>query len=250
MRRHPFGSRDSAPSSPSPWACSRRWRPTWSAPRRAARRDRAGDHRRHGVAGATTRVPSARARASVGPPSGSRGRPRRGPVDERPRPCPGTTAAYAHRGADTPQVGVVPGGSKYLGSRSWPGSRRSRTTVDGGGWSFPTRGRGARHGSDSPGSPETTRVRVEVDLSRRTVTVRKLDQVLFRAPGATDRRLPRRRWASTSSRIRWRSPPRQLLGSFSGRDQRDPAVAPRGMVGRQPARDPWDEQPLVDRSER
>ena len=65
----------------------------------------------------------------------------------------GTTAAYARPRADAPQVGVVPGGSKYFGSRSWPGSRRSRTTVDGGGWSFPTRGRGARAGSDSPGSP-------------------------------------------------------------------------------------------------
>ena len=119
----------------------------------AARRDRAGDARRHGVAGATTRVPS----AQLGRPSEPRadraaGRDR-GPVDERPRPCPGHDRGLRASERTHRRWAWCRAARSTSGSRSWPGSRRSRTTVDGGGWSFPTRGRGARAGSDSPGSP-------------------------------------------------------------------------------------------------
>jgi hypothetical protein len=99
---------------------------------------------------------------------------------------PRTLPALARPRAGAARVGVVPAGSKYYGipivawveevsgdgrwglvelPYTWP--RRE-------GW---IRLRGLeRH---------ATRVRVEVDLSEHTVTVRKLGTVLFRAPGAT-----------------------------------------------------------------
>ena len=97
----------------------------------------------------------------------------------------GTTAAYARRGRTHRRWAWCRAARSTSGSRSWPGSRRSRTTVDGGGWSFPTRGRGAGLDPTRRALPRTTRVRVEVDLSRHLIAVRKLDRVLFRAPGAT-----------------------------------------------------------------
>jgi lipoprotein-anchoring transpeptidase ErfK/SrfK len=99
---------------------------------------------------------------------------------------PGTLPAFAQPRAGSAQAGVVPAGSKYYGiplvawveqvssdgrwglvelPYTWP--RRE-------GW---IRLRGLQR--------ETTRVRVDVDLSRRMVTVTRLGKVLFRAPGAT-----------------------------------------------------------------
>jgi L,D-transpeptidase-like protein len=98
----------------------------------------------------------------------------------------GTTPAYARPRAGAAQIGVVPGGSKYFGfpivawvekvSRDgrWGRVELPYTWPRREGW---IRLAGLRH--------ETTRIRVEVDLSQHLVTVRKLDRILFRASGAT-----------------------------------------------------------------
>ena len=100
------------------------------------------------------------------PSSGVRPNPRadraagrdRGPVDERPRPCPGHDRRRTRvRGRTHAQVGVVPGGSKYFG---FPIVAWVEEVSDDGRWGrveLPTRGRGARAGSDSPGSPARPR---------------------------------------------------------------------------------------------
>ena len=98
----------------------------------------------------------------------------------------GTTAAFARPRAGAAQVGVVPGGSKYFG---FPIVAWVEDVSDDGRWgrvdlpyTWPRREGWIRLAGLSR---ETTRIRVEVDLSRHLVTVRKLDRVLFRAPGAT-----------------------------------------------------------------
>ena len=98
------------------------------------------------------------------------------------------------------RIGVVPAGSKYYGilTVAWV---ETVSPVAGGSWSSPTRGPGARAGSDSwwPKRDET-RVQVHVDLSQH------LGHGLEVRQGAVpssrrDRRVqhPRRRSASTSS---------------------------------------------------
>jgi lipoprotein-anchoring transpeptidase ErfK/SrfK len=99
---------------------------------------------------------------------------------------PHTLAAYARPRAGASQVGVVPAGSKYYGIPivAWveavsADGRWGRVELP---YVWPRREgwiklRGLRR--------EVTRVRVEVDLSRHLVTVRKFGKVLFRAPGAT-----------------------------------------------------------------
>lgn len=99
-----------------------------------------------------------------------------------PRPLP----AYARPRAGTAQVGVVPAGSKYYGIPivAWV------EEVSGDGrwglvelpYTWPRREGWIRlKGLER----DETRVRVEVDLSAHTVTVRKFGKVLFRALGAT-----------------------------------------------------------------
>ena len=99
---------------------------------------------------------------------------------------PRTLPAYARPRPGAVQVGVVPAGSKYYGFQivAWveavsPDGRWGLVELP---YRWPRvegwiRLEGLRRA--------TTRVRVEVDLSSHTVTVRKLGTVLFRAPGAT-----------------------------------------------------------------
>ena len=99
---------------------------------------------------------------------------------------PRTLPALARPRAAAPQVGVVPAGSKYYGI---PIVAWVEEVSDNGRWgrvelpyTWPRREGWIRlHGLHR----DTTRVRVEVDLSTHTVTVRKFGNVLFRAPGAT-----------------------------------------------------------------
>jgi hypothetical protein len=99
---------------------------------------------------------------------------------------PRTLPAFARPRPDVARVGVVPGGSKYYGFPivAWveavsPDGRWGRVELP---YIWPRvhgwiRLEGLRRA--------TTRVRVEVDLSSHTVTVRKFGTVLFRVPGAT-----------------------------------------------------------------
>jgi hypothetical protein len=99
---------------------------------------------------------------------------------------PRTLPAFARPRAGAAQVGVVPAGSKYYGipivawveevsgNGRWGFVELPYTWPRREGW---IRLRGLERNA--------TRVRVEVDLSEHTVTVRKLGTVLFRAPGAT-----------------------------------------------------------------
>jgi len=101
---------------------------------------------------------------------------------------PRTLPALARPQPDARQVGVVAAGSKYFGIPivAWV----EDTSADGR-WglvelpySWPRREGWIRiAGLDR----QTTRVRVEVDLSEHLITVTKLGRVLFRAPGATGR---------------------------------------------------------------
>src|SRR5262245_21129719 len=98
----------------------------------------------------------------------------------------GTTPAFARPRAHAAQVGVVPGGSKYFGFPivAWveeisADGKWGRVELP---YTWPRREGWIR----LAGLPrETTRIRVEVDLSQHLVTVRKLDRVLFRVSGAT-----------------------------------------------------------------
>ena len=99
---------------------------------------------------------------------------------------PRTLPAFARPRLGSAQVGVVPGGSKYYGfplvawveERSADG-RWGRVELP---YVWPRREGWIRiAGLDV----RTTRIRVEVDLSRHLVTVTRLGEVLFRAPGAT-----------------------------------------------------------------
>jgi hypothetical protein len=99
---------------------------------------------------------------------------------------PRTVPAFARPRAGAGQVGVVPAGSKYYGIPivAWV----EEVSADGR-WGlvelpyvWPRREGWIRLGGLSR---EATRVRVEVDLSAHTVTVRKFGKVLFRVPGAT-----------------------------------------------------------------
>jgi lipoprotein-anchoring transpeptidase ErfK/SrfK len=99
---------------------------------------------------------------------------------------PRTLSAYARPDAAAARIGAVPTGSKYYG---FPIVAWVEEVSDNGRWgrvelpyTWPRREgwirlTGLRR--------ETTRVRVEVDLSAHLVTVRKFGKVLFRAPGAT-----------------------------------------------------------------
>jgi hypothetical protein len=99
---------------------------------------------------------------------------------------PRTLPALARPRADAAQVGVVPAGSKYYGIPivAWveevsADGRWGRVELP---YTWPRREGWIRlHGLHRG----ATRVRVEVDLSSHTVTVRKFGNVLFRAPGAT-----------------------------------------------------------------
>jgi lipoprotein-anchoring transpeptidase ErfK/SrfK len=99
---------------------------------------------------------------------------------------PRTLPAFARPRAGAAQVGVVPGGSKYYGFPivAWveavsPNGRYGLVELP---YRWPrTEGWIRLDGLRR----STTRVRVEVDLSTHTVTVRKFGAVLFRAPGAT-----------------------------------------------------------------
>jgi hypothetical protein len=101
-------------------------------------------------------------------------------------PVPHTLPAFAKPRAGSAQVGVVPGGSKYYGFPivAWveersPDGRWGRVELP---YVWPRREGWIRlAGLDV----RTTRVRVEVDLSRHLVMVTKLGEVLFRGPGAT-----------------------------------------------------------------
>src|SRR5262245_33153878 len=98
----------------------------------------------------------------------------------------GTTPAFARPSAGAAQVGVVPGGSKYFGFPivAWvdkvsPDGRWGRIELP---YTWPRREGWIRLEGLLR---ESTRIRVEVDLSQHLVTVHKLDRVLFRASGAT-----------------------------------------------------------------
>ena len=99
---------------------------------------------------------------------------------------PRTLPALARPRAGSPQVGVVPAGSKYyrIPIVAWV----EDVSLDGR-WglvelpyTWPRREGWIRIGGLRR---ETNRVRVEVDLSQHMVIVRKLGKVLFRSPGAT-----------------------------------------------------------------
>jgi hypothetical protein len=99
---------------------------------------------------------------------------------------PSTLPALARPRAGAARVGIVPAGSKYYGIPivAWV------EEISGDGrwglvelpYTWPRREGWIRL---SGLERHATRVRVEVDLSEHTVTVRKLGTVLFRAPGAT-----------------------------------------------------------------
>jgi lipoprotein-anchoring transpeptidase ErfK/SrfK len=98
---------------------------------------------------------------------------------------PRTLPAFARPGAGAARVGVVPAGSKYYGT---PIVAWVETVSADGRWglvelpySWPRREGWIRLRGLAR---EATRVRVDVDLSARVVSVRKLGKVLFRTPGA------------------------------------------------------------------
>ena len=99
---------------------------------------------------------------------------------------PHSLPAFARPRAGAARVGVVPAGSKYYGI---PIVAWVETVSADGRWglvdlpyTWPRREGWIR----IKGLPrDTTRVRVEVDLSQHMVIVRKFGKVLFRAPGAT-----------------------------------------------------------------
>jgi hypothetical protein len=99
---------------------------------------------------------------------------------------PRTLSAYARPDATAARVGALPAGSKYYG---FPIVAWVEEVSDNGRWgrvelpyTWPRREGWIRLAGLRR---ETTRVRVEVDLSDHLVTVRKFGKVLFRAPGAT-----------------------------------------------------------------
>jgi hypothetical protein len=99
---------------------------------------------------------------------------------------PRTLPAFARPQAGAARVGVVPAGSKYYGI---PIVAWVETVSADGRWglvdlpyTWPRREGWIRIKGLSR---DTTRVRVEVDLSQHMVIVRKFGKVLFRAPGAT-----------------------------------------------------------------
>jgi L,D-transpeptidase catalytic domain len=99
---------------------------------------------------------------------------------------PHTLPAFARPRANAARVGVVPAGSKYYGI---PIVAWVETVSSDGRWglvelpyTWPRREGWIRIKGLSR---DTTRVQVEVDLSRHLLTVRKFGKVLFRAPGAT-----------------------------------------------------------------
>ena len=99
---------------------------------------------------------------------------------------PRTLPAYARPRAGASQVGVVPAGSKYYGI---PIVAWVESVSDDGRWglvdlpyTWPRREGWIRLRGLIR---DETRVRVEIDLSQHSVTVRKFGKLLFRAPGAT-----------------------------------------------------------------
>jgi lipoprotein-anchoring transpeptidase ErfK/SrfK len=99
---------------------------------------------------------------------------------------PRTLPAFARPRAGAARIGVVPAGSKYYGFPivAWveevsADGRWGRVELP---YAWPRREGWIRI---SGLRRDQTRVRVEVDLSAHTVTVRKWGRVLFRAPGAT-----------------------------------------------------------------
>jgi hypothetical protein len=99
---------------------------------------------------------------------------------------PRTLPAFARPRAGASQVGVVPAGSKYYGIPivAWVEivSADGRWGLVELPYMWPRREGWIRLKGLSR---DTTRVRVEVDLSQHMVIVRKFGNVLFRAPGAT-----------------------------------------------------------------
>jgi hypothetical protein len=99
---------------------------------------------------------------------------------------PHTLPAFARPRANAARVGVVPAGSKYYGI---PIVAWVETVSADGRWglvelpyTWPRRDGWVRIKGLSR---DTTRVRVEVDLSQHMLIVRKFGKVVFRAPGAT-----------------------------------------------------------------
>lgn len=139
-------------------------------------------------------VASARARGFAPPASGVRPDPERIALaaDRVARwtnvlvRVPRTLPALARPWAGASHVGVVPAGSKYYGipivawvERVSPNGRWGLVELP---YTWPRRQGWIRLNGLRR---DTTRVEVEVDLSRHLVTVRKFGKVLLRAPGAT-----------------------------------------------------------------
>jgi len=99
---------------------------------------------------------------------------------------PHTLPAFARPRAGATRVGVVPAGSKYYGIPivAWVEdvSTDGRWGLVDLPYTWPRRQGWIRLKGLSR---DATRVRVEIDLSEHSVTVRKFGNVLFRAPGAT-----------------------------------------------------------------
>ena len=99
---------------------------------------------------------------------------------------PHTLPAFARPRAGATRVGVVPAGSKYYGIPivAWVEdvSTDGRWGLVELPYTWPRRQGWIRLKGLSR---DATRVRVEIDLSEHSVTVRKFGNVLFRAPGAT-----------------------------------------------------------------
>ena len=99
---------------------------------------------------------------------------------------PHTLPAFARPRAGATRVGVVPAGSKYYGIPivAWVEdvSTDGRWGLVDLPYAWPRRQGWIRLKGLSR---DATRVRVEIDLSEHSVTVRKFGNVLFRAPGAT-----------------------------------------------------------------
>ena len=235
-----------------PSGCSRRWRPTWSARRRAPPDAPLRD------SVAVTVVAAALHAASSCRPPGVRPDPvqhRRVPpsasaVGQRARAVPDALPAYARPRAGAAQVGVVPAGSKYYGIPivAWVEETLGRRSL--GARGAPLHVAAAR-GMDPTRWPEARR-----DTgagARRPLAAHghgsKFGKVLFRAPGATGA-------SSTPTPIgEYFVTDRVPFSGGSLRDvrvrhQRHPASTSRRLDRREPARDPRHEQPVVDRAER
>ena len=194
-----------------------------------------------------------RGQTGAGPPRRERIDTRGGTTRASWSTCrPGAWPRTGTRGRRLPPVGTVAATSKYYGVPIVAlGRGRGNAAGTGARSSSPTCGRGATAGSALDGlAHDTTCVHVESTCpsTRSASTSATSSCIRVRARPARPR--PRRRRGDYVVTDRVPFPAGSALGSFafgiSGIQPRLPA----GWCGRQPARDPRHERPLVDRYER